>query len=80
MIIPARWFAGGRVGELSNFRDEMLKVKATLEQSKAKYKFVFAHHVMGTNRGGIDVSPVILILLILLHENIIVRYVYPNVF
>lgn len=25
MIIPARWFAGGRVGELSDFRAEMLK-------------------------------------------------------
>ncbi len=32
------------------------------------------------NLGGLDVSPVILILLILLIENIIVRYVYPNVF
>ncbi len=32
------------------------------------------------NLGGIDVSPVVLILLILLLENIIVRYVYPNVF
>ena len=32
------------------------------------------------NLGGIDVSPVILILLILLLENVIVRYVYPNVF
>ena len=31
-------------------------LKATLERSKAKYKFVFAHHVMGTNRGGIDVA------------------------
>ena len=30
--------------------------------------------------GGIDVSPVILILLILLLENVIIRYVYPNVF
>ena len=28
--------------------------KQTLEQSKAKYKFVFAHHVMGSGRGGID--------------------------
>jgi len=28
--------------------------KQTLEQSKAKYKFVFAHHVLGTGRGGID--------------------------
>ena len=29
-------------------------LKQTLEQSKAKYKFVFAHHVLGTGRGGID--------------------------
>jgi YggT family protein len=32
------------------------------------------------NLGGIDVSPVILILLILFLENVIIRYVYPNVF
>ena len=30
--------------------------KKTLETSKAKYKFVFAHHVMGTGRGGVEVS------------------------
>jgi hypothetical protein len=30
--------------------------KRTLETSKAKYKFVFAHHVMGTGRGGVDES------------------------
>ena len=29
-------------------------LKKTLEDSKAKYKFVFAHHVMGTGRGGIE--------------------------
>ena len=29
-------------------------LKATLEQSTAKYKFVFAHHVLGTGRGGIE--------------------------
>ena len=29
-------------------------LKATLEQSAAKYKFVFAHHVLGTGRGGIE--------------------------
>ena len=29
-------------------------LKQTLEQSRAKYKFVFAHHVMGTGRGGIE--------------------------
>ena len=32
------------------------------------------------NLGGIDISPVILILLIILIENIIVMYIYPNVF
>lgn len=29
--------------------------KQTLEQSRARYKFVFAHHVLGTGRGGVDV-------------------------
>ena len=32
------------------------------------------------NLGGIDISPVILILLIILLENIIIYYVRPNVF
>jgi hypothetical protein len=31
-------------------------LKATLEQSRAKYKFVFAHHVMGTGRGGVELA------------------------
>jgi len=30
--------------------------KKTLEESSAKYKFVFAHHVMGTGRGGVELS------------------------
>lgn len=30
--------------------------KRTLEQSNARYKFVFAHHVHGTGRGGIEQS------------------------
>lgn len=29
-------------------------LKQTLEGSRAKYKFVFAHHVLGTGRGGIE--------------------------
>ena len=28
--------------------------RRTLEQSRAKYKFVFAHHVLGTGRGGVE--------------------------
>ena len=28
--------------------------KNTLESSSAKYKFVFAHHVLGTGRGGVE--------------------------
>lgn len=30
--------------------------KKTLEESKAKFIFVFTHHVMGTGRGGVEVS------------------------
>jgi YggT family protein len=30
--------------------------------------------------GGLDISPVVLLLLIFLVENIIQRYIYPNVF
>lgn len=32
-------------------------LKHTLEKSKAKFKFVFAHHVMGTGRGGVERAP-----------------------
>ena len=31
-------------------------LKQTLEQSKARWKFVFAHHVMGTGRGGVEIA------------------------
>jgi hypothetical protein len=31
-------------------------LKKTLEASTAKFKFVFAHHVLGTGRGGVEVS------------------------
>ncbi|MBI3712302.1 MAG: DUF4214 domain-containing protein [Burkholderiales bacterium] len=31
-------------------------LKTTLETSKAKYRFVFAHHVMGAGRGGVEVA------------------------
>ena len=31
-------------------------LKKTLETSSARFKFVFAHHVMGTGRGGVEVS------------------------
>lgn len=30
--------------------------KETLETSRAKFKFVFVHHVMGTGRGGVEVA------------------------
>lgn len=32
------------------------------------------------NLGGIDISPIILVLLILLIKDVIGRYIYPNVF
>jgi hypothetical protein len=31
-------------------------LKTTLESSQARYKFVFAHHVMGTGRGGVELA------------------------
>lgn len=31
--------------------------RKTLESSKAKFKFVFAHHVLGTGRGGVERAP-----------------------
>jgi uncharacterized protein (TIGR03437 family) len=31
-------------------------LKQTLEQSTAKWKFIFAHHVMGTGRGGVEIA------------------------
>jgi hypothetical protein len=31
-------------------------LKKTLEQSRARYKFVFAHHVLGTGRGGVEMA------------------------
>lgn len=34
--------------------DQYKWLAKTLKESKAKYKFVFAHHVMGTGRGGIE--------------------------
>jgi YggT family protein len=32
------------------------------------------------NLGGLDISPVILLLLIFFLQNVIIRYIYPNVF
>jgi len=31
-------------------------LRKTLEESNAKYKFVFNHHVMGTGRGGVEMA------------------------
>jgi hypothetical protein len=31
-------------------------LKQTLEDSRARWKFVFAHHVMGSGRGGVEVA------------------------
>lgn len=32
-------------------------LRTTLTQSKARFKFVFSHHVLGTGRGGVEVAP-----------------------
>lgn len=44
-------------GWASTMGDEQYQwLKTTLEQSKAKYKFVFAHHVLGTGRGAVEIA------------------------
>jgi len=35
---------------------QYLWFKKTLEESKQKYKFMFAHHVLGTGRGGVEMA------------------------
>ena len=53
---------GGGSGKTSNLWDigigdeQYAWLKKTLETSKAKYKFVFSHHVLGTGRGAVEVS------------------------
>lgn len=57
--------SGGKTGGSGKVKDlwtvgigdeQYAWLKTTLEDSNAKYKFVFAHHVMGTGRGAVEVS------------------------
>jgi hypothetical protein len=36
--------------------DQYRWFRQTLEESKARYKFVFTHHVLGTGRGGVETA------------------------
>ncbi len=50
---------GGRARDwwgMSIGDEQYMWLKGTLEQSEARYKFVFCHHVMGTGRGGIEMA------------------------
>lgn len=53
-------FGGGarraNLWDVTHGDSQYLWLKNTLEKSTAKYKFVFAHHVMGTGRGGIELA------------------------
>ena len=56
---PASPTGNGKVTNLWNIGigdEQYAWLKQTLESSNAKYKFVFAHHVMGTGRGAVEVS------------------------
>jgi hypothetical protein len=56
---PAAPSGNGKVTNLWNIGigdEQYAWLKKTLETSNAKYKFVFAHHVMGTGRGAVEVS------------------------
>jgi hypothetical protein len=50
---PVPGVSGGKASWDATMGDEQYNwFRTTLEQSQAKYKFVFAHHVNGTGRGG----------------------------
>ncbi len=47
---PNRW-------DITHGEAQYRWLKRTLENSKAKWKFVFAHHVVGSGRGAIELAP-----------------------
>lgn len=42
--------------DITHGDDQYRWLKQTLEESRATWKFVFAHHVSGTGRGGVEVA------------------------
>ena len=52
--------AGGKgardIWEITHGEAQYRWLEKTLRESKAKYKFIFAHHVLGTGRGGADMA------------------------
>lgn len=42
---------------ISHSNEQYQWMAQTLKNSTAKWKFVFAHHVLGTGRGGVEVAP-----------------------
>jgi len=48
---------GGRdIWGITHGESQYRWLERTLRESKAKYKFIFAHHVLGTGRGGVDMA------------------------
>lgn len=48
--------AGRDIWEITHGEAQYRWFEKTLRESKAKYKFVFAHHVLGTGRGGAEMA------------------------
>ncbi len=57
--------AGGNLGgdrqtrdmwDITHGEEQYRWLVKTLSESKAKYKFMFAHHVLGTNRGAVEMA------------------------
>lgn len=47
---------GGNMWDVTLGKDQYDWLKSTLENSTARYKFVFEHHILGTGRGGIEMA------------------------
>ena len=62
VVIDPYWYSSADVVPYADMWDITLGdeqyqwLKETLEESTAKYKFVFCHHVLGADRGGTDIT------------------------
>lgn len=65
--------------DVINFRNELVRSVWNFLNSVTEPLLRPIRRVL-PNLGGVDVSPIILLLLLFLVEDILQRYVYPNVF
>lgn len=79
VIIAMAIFSWLLAFDVINFRNELVRSVWNFLNSITEPLLRPIRRIL-PNLGGIDVSPIILLLLLFLIEDIIQRYIYPNVF